>query len=461
MLKEGLEYLQHYETTLELLRDNYSTNLFDNIINKLNNSVSLNNDDINYLLDWDENVSQFHKIRLEVVKYKQTYFIQIVHAAILNFLAKNMDHNNLSLIDDKINELGTQLKKWMHHKDTFQESIGQQQKANRIYSYSAYFKAVAALKTALGKPPNLPKPISYSFNYAGFQVLNTLFNSSIQENSTPFTLKLNEYFQSLALQEGITVKLLGQENLKYVHLNDNEHNIVNLFLPSHRSPVPDAIVLGHLNLPHYILFANLGSTIPDYKFISEKISLLPEVISIGRIKNNDNMKPYDKLILSLKNKISPNVINYPQGFVPSTGEVLPINPVFVEKLLVPLIYNKFIVKIIPVSYEVGTEFLFDKPDHQGLEYTIKYGQPLEFNTVKTLVKFQLGSIIDQELDLSETLTKELLDDLLNDRIRGNGPRYFDHYMLTHWYENITEYKELTLEEMIIRAENRLGLNLKI
>lgn len=458
MIKESKNFLQNYNIVINSLNLGYSSDKFyERIIKKLNEDNTLTHDDLEYMIEWDDKVSQFHRIRFETIKYKQTFFLEIIQAYVLNIIALNVE--KLSLIDKHINELGTQFKKWMDHRDTFQEYSDQKSKADRIYSHSSYFKAVAALMTAIGQPPRIPKPISYSFNFTGLQLLTTIPGnnySSVQENTTPFTTNLSEYLKSLAIKEGITVKLEGQENLKYIYLNDNEHNVVNLFLPSHRSPVPDAMVLGYLGLPHYILFANLGSTIPDYKLIADRVALLPEVISVGKIKDNDNLKPYDKLIRSLKSKISPNVINYPQGFVPSTGEILSINPVFVEKLLTPLIYNGFFVKVIPISYEVGSEFLLDKPDHQRMEYTIKYGKPLEFEAVKTLVYLQLGSIINPELGL----TQKIIDDLLSDKIHGNGPRYFDHYLLSHWYENITDHKELTFEEMIKRAEYRFGFNLK-
>jgi hypothetical protein len=224
--------------------------------------------------------------------------------------------------------------------------------------------------------------------------------------------------------------------------------MVNLFLPSHRSPIPDALVLGHFDLPHYILFGNpsMFASVPEK--LKKIIASLPEFIPVGRIRDEENMTPTQKLIKSLKSGISRNVINYPQGFVPSTGEILPISKVFVDKFLAPLILHGFIVKIYPIAYEIESEFLLNRENHKNMTYTIKYGKPLEFEAVKTLVRLQLGSV---------ALKKKNLDNLLSGKISGDGPRYFDHYLLTYWYENIINHKELSYEELIQRANNKFKL----
>jgi hypothetical protein len=261
--------------------------------------------------------------------------------------------------------------------------------------------------------------MSLPLNYSALQLFLSLTDTA-RENYTPFTSKLSEWLRSWANQEGITINVQNLENIEYISTNKSQNNIVNLFLPSHRSPIPDAMLVGHLNLPHYILFANLGSFLADHQLLAQQVSLLPEVIGIGKVKDAD---PCQKLIRALKNKLSPNVINYPQGFVPSAGEIMPISSMFVEKLLVPLINEGFNVKIIPVTYEVDSEFLFDKPNHRNCVYTIKYGKVLTFEAINTLVKF---------------------------------PKYIDHYLLSHWYEQIIEFKELSLEEMIERVEKCFG-----
>ena len=379
------------------------------------------------------------------------------------------------VVYNQITEINVQYNKWMAHMNTFHENADQKKKANRVYSFGGYFKAIAALMTELKNPSTSTTTMSPSLNLNNLELFGTLMSTRLsaffgdsqpEENQTPFTTKLNECLQEWSRLEGITVNIEGKENLELIHLHDNQHNVVNLFLPSHRSPIPDAMVLGHLNLPHYILFANVSSFLSSHKFLSEQIASLVEIIGVGRVRGNENMTAHEKLIKSLKWKISPNVINYPQGFVPSIGEILPISSAFVEKLLTSLIYNGFYVKIIPVSYEVESEFLFDKKNHVGMTYTAKFGKTIEPNAVECLVKLQLGSIINQKHDLRFALRQldnkgsSVMNNLLCGEIHGNGFKFFDHYLLTHWFENITKHTELSLETLIGRVEKRFGFNLQ-
>lgn len=453
-----------------------SDDFYDKIINKLNEDLVLDEDELRFVRIWDKKVSQFHKVRIETIKNKLVHFINLVNNYVNKHLCQFLDidiqcyQTRFELdICNQIMELNNQFNKWMKYKDTFKEDSEQKQKANRVYAFGNYFKAIANLLTTLGNPPDIPKTMSLPWNFTMLGLLGTLADNAYNYeggNTTPFTSKLSELLKSWAQTEGITVKIEGKENIKYISLNNNKHNIINLFCPSHRSPIPDAMLLGHLNLPHYILCANLGSFLKDHPFLANKIACLPEVIGVGTIRGDKNMTPYEKIILSRKHGISPNVVNYPQGFVPSIGEVLPISPVFVEKLLTALFHNGFLVNIIPIAYEVESEFLFDKKDHTKAIYTIKYGKPLEFNAVKTLVQIQLGTIVNQNNDLCDELAKKdddgvkLIDKLLSGKIRGNGPKCIDHYLLSFWYDNITEFQELTLVELIYRVNKRFGFNIK-
>ena len=101
-----------------------------------------------------------------------------------------------------------------------------------------------------------------------------------------------------------------------------------------------------------------------------------------------------------------------------------------------------------------------------MTYTAKIGKPIEPNAVECLVKLQLGSIIDQKYDLRFALRQldskknSVMDNLLCNEIHGNGFKFFDHYLMTHWFENITEHTELPLETLISRVEKRFGFNLQ-
>jgi len=455
--------------------DFLSNEFHERIIKKLNNYSVLNETDLKYMKNWNIQTSQFHKNRLDMIMRKQYIFLNCMNNYIndnLHKLLQDWEIPNCGMtqydpiVYNQINEINTQFNKWMKHKNTFHGNVDPKKKANRVYSFGTYFKTIATLLTTLGKPPKTPISMSPPWNFTSLELLGTLYgNNYPEENQTPFTTNLSKCLKLWAQNEGIVVNVQGKENLINIYLNDNQHNTVNLFLPSHRSPIPDAMVMGHFDLPHYILFANVASFFSDYKRMSETITSLPEVIGVGRIRGTENMTPYKKLIQSLKKKISPNVVIYPQGFVPSTGEILPITSAFVEKLLASLIFNGFRIKIIPVSYEVESEFLFDRKDHHDMVYTIKFGKPLEPGAVETLIGLQLGSIVDQNISLIDGLNKvdntgnRVINKLLNNQIHGDGLKYFDDYLLTHWYEHITEYRELDIVNLINRVQKRFGFNL--
>ena len=347
--------------------------------------------------------------------------------------------------------MNSQFNKWIECGNTFQADTNQKQRSERVYAWSNYFKAVTILLTSLEKTISSVKPMHPSIDLDFFKMLSTLYNNNYlttQINTTPFTTKLSYCLRLWAQKEGITINIKGSENIRDVNHALTQIPKVNLFLPSHRSPIPDALVMGHIDLPHYILFGNpaMFAACPDT--LKKLIASVPEFIPIGKIKDANNLSAFDKLLKSLKAGISCNVINYAQGFTPSAGEVLPISHVFVDKLIAPLLINGFIVNVYPIAYEIESEFLLDRVDHQGMTYTIKYGKPIVHDAVKELVKHQLGSV---------SLDKENLDGLLSGDINGDGPKYFDNYLLSFWYDNITEYAELTDDELIGRSKKRFGL----
>jgi hypothetical protein len=42
-------------------------------------------------------------------------------------------------------------------------------------------------------------------------------------------------------------------------------------------------------------------------------------------------------------------------------------------------------------------------------------------------------------------------------LQGDGPKCFDNYMLSFWFDNIVEHKELTYDELVERGNKRFGL----
>ena len=130
-------------------------------------------------------------------------------------------------------------------------------------------------------------------------------------------------------------------------------------------------------------------------------------------------------------QLSPNVLNYAQGFVPNAGEVLPIHPRFVETMLWPLIKEGYQITVVPVSYEVESEFLLPSGRRSG-NYQVSLLHPIPPESVRRLVEFQLSE-------------------------RDNpSKRVFDEFLLKIWHEAIQKDKELTLQELVERAEYSLG-----
>jgi len=438
-----------------------SSMFYDNIIKKCNNCIRLTNTDLEYMKEWDKNISSYHEKRIMMIKCKHIYFLNYVNKLVNKLILKNnvdvscyvpflTSSINTADLTNKIREMTKHFNTWIENGNTFDENTEQKQKAVRVYAWSNYFKSVFAVLNTLEYSVRTLTPM-YPSMILIVKLLTTIYNnnySTVQPNTTPFTTKLSECLREWAEQEGITVNVIEKEHLNFICHEQTQTKTVNLFLPSHRSAIPDALVMGHLDLPHYILFGNpaMFGSVPET--LKTLIASVPEFISVGKIKNNDNMTPIEKLIKSLDAGLGPDVLIYFHGFVPSAGEILPISPVSVDKCIAPLILNGYNVNIYPIAYEIESEFLLNRENHKGMVYTIKYGAPLKYNAVKELVRYQLGSV---------ALKKENLDDLINGKLHGDGPKYIDHYLLTFWYDTITEHKELTIDELIERFNKRYGL----
>jgi hypothetical protein len=153
---------------------------------------------------------------------------------------------------------------------------------------------------------------------------------------------------------------------------------------------------------------------------------------VGEWRGTPPLEPTEKLLMALESKRSPNVVNYPHGFISSAGEILPINANFVKKLLKPLLDRGFEVNVIPISYEVDSHLISQSRSVDKINVTAKFHQPLMHSAVKVLVAKQLES----------------------------GTRYFDHFLTSLWFDNITAFPELTLNQLLDRAENNLGIKLE-
>lgn len=204
------------------------------------------------------------------------------------------------------------------------------------------------------------------------------------------------------------------------------------------------MMMARLGLPHFLIFANPSAFIHN-KFLANQLASVPEFIGVGAAKGQANLTAQDKLFTALKEQLSPNVLNYPQGFVANAGEILPIHAQFVEKLLFPLIVNGYRVNIIPVTYESDSELLAPSRDlGHAAKYIVKIHAPLRSESVEKLVRMQLGiSDINKECKLAR-----------------NPFLILDHLLISIWYESTTINKELTLDDLFQRAQERLAISFK-
>jgi hypothetical protein len=103
-------------------------------------------------------------------------------------------------------------------------------------------------------------------------------------NSTPFNSKggITGLFKGLKDIQGRQVIVTGRENLERIPLNGIPgKKIANLFLPAHRHDISDAILMSSLDLPHFLLFANLLHLLP----IIGLVPCWPPFLSLFRLEN--------------------------------------------------------------------------------------------------------------------------------------------------------------------------------
>jgi hypothetical protein len=234
-----------------------------------------------------------------MIKHKQTKFIHQINNLMNKIISTEMDIDltccrsisqaNLDIVN-QVNELNWHFNQWTQHKNTFQDE--QKQKAKRIYAWSGYFKAVAALLRTINPHTVICsiKPMVPPCDRYFYELLTTHLKhdyTSVPPKTTPFNTHLTQFMRQWTQQEGITVKIEGKEYLEAIdHAHDST---INLFLPSHRSPIPDAMLMSHLDLPHFILFGN-----PAMFAVPEKmqywLSWIPETIRDSLGINPENLK---------------------------------------------------------------------------------------------------------------------------------------------------------------------------
>jgi len=476
-LKELISMEQDVESTYQgLVGAHLSTEgFYENVIYPVNRGgkAALN---LDYLREWERGNSLFHQKRYEEIKQKQIYFMEKTHAAIHALVASKLNSDTPSELESKVlknlETLDSEFNKWSLAKNFVGEGFEAVQQRDRMYPIYDYFVTTRELLKDLGEGPGrledgwrLPKwkrvkggtGAALSACYLGTQILtrellsrvnriNPLsyclpesvvsgFNRTVCYNSTPFTSGwgLPSLLGNVADFKGYDVQVEGRENLEDIPLQASaDRKVVNLFLPPHRSEVGDALLLGKLGLPHFLMFSNPSAYAP-HPWVGNVLASLPEFISVGKWKGYPPLTPAEKLFKSLEEKRSPNVINFPQGFVSRMGEILPMHHQFEEKLIRPLIQKGYEVNVVPMTFEVDSGHLSRSGGSDDLKIRAKFHPPLRHSTVKALV--------------------ELEDSSLN--------RVFNHFMSTFWFEKIQTHKELSVEELLRRTRKNLSPKVKL
>jgi hypothetical protein len=387
------------------------------------------------LKGWFKKQKRYQDLLDDFILLKQSHFITKARSE-LKRLVCQLPQKKQKDLDEDLSYLAEQFKTW----EAVKNIIGGPKQKDRLYSYQNYFLRLPDLFKKIIKnspdlapretPQTLPASASIKSKIfgqlkmagIGLKILGDIIRGKKRkEGSTPLTNKLNKLFINWGKKSNFSVVISGRENLPNLKLPVPDNKTVNLFLPSHRAPIADAVLMGHLGLPSYMIFANPKAFMPN-KAAAQRLASIPEFLAVGKWRGKGNPRPADKLVQGLKNRLSYNALNYPQGFTATMNEILPITPAFSPKLLGRLIKEGFKVNVIPISYEVGSKFL--RASENMIERDIQ---------AKVHPSFSPGLI-----ELVLKLEKQGLENLFGVMLRS------------FWLEHIEKYGELKLEEIELR-----------
>jgi hypothetical protein len=423
-----------------------------------------------YLNEWEKRNAEFHQARIAVIAEKQTYLINILQQSLHHEIATRMTQLDttsssyraeIAELEKTTLDLDARYERWNVAKEVIGVEAHPSKQNARMYAVTEYLDNAREIMITFGKAdpwriaknPNKLKGFSGATGKmaAAFRILYKLFrrnyfsvSKKIGPNSTPLNTSvggLQTFFNQMAKQQGYHLTVEGLENLQKLELNvstDPTKKFVNLFLPAHRQSNVDAISMVNLGLPHFLLFANAAQSVPNH-YLGKLMASLPEYISVGPEKGRFPISTADKAIQSVNQKISPNAINYPQGLIANIGEILPINPHFVEKLLLRFINEGYQVNLIPVAYETDSKALSSSGEIDDHNVTIRIMPPVMHDTLKVLIEKEMAS----------------------QAVGAMGPKklFINYFLNSVWYENIRKHKELTIDELLDRAEYNLQLKL--
>ena len=221
-----------------------------------------------YLTQWSEAASRFHTQRLQLVLDKQEYFLNYVQFSIeglakdelrtLNESAwwwKLISWRQWSRIESGLKNAEALLSKWRETKHTLVSKTAiQEERRTRVYAFRDYFREVSQLLTTLGRPPLLAKSFSTpkleAARILGGVILQNCFPNCFPQkpNTTPLTHEISSVMKYWAQREGVQVETRGKHYLEELVLDfrPSDEKRINLFLPAHRSTVPDSMAMANL-----------------------------------------------------------------------------------------------------------------------------------------------------------------------------------------------------------------------
>lgn len=388
---------------------------------------------------------------------KQEYLIIKVHRQVQK-LESEMDFHGVKYLDRyfginyNIFKLKQLYETWKENHDVL--AGNPKAFAKKKYAFEEYFQTVLQLEAdipgvqrlKISKPSSSSNKGSSDDSGSGSSIgtlsvnilsvmekslkfINHLFWRGTVKSDASLTTSIDELFKSLQQYNGNKVSIEGREHLPNKQLPAEDDKIVNLIVPSHRHGLEDGMIMSNLALSDYIVFVNT-STISSWRPFTSLLGDQPELVAVGPIRGSNQIRPTEKILQSLSKGVSRNIINYPEGFVSTLGEVLPVNQSFDIKLITSLQENGYKVKIIPVAHEVPSSFLVTGHFVEGKNISAKVLPPIVPEVVKYIIELENA----QERPLSQLLSTLL--------------RFI-------WIENIQNNKEIGLKDLEQRIDEKL------
>jgi hypothetical protein len=252
--------------------------------------------------------------------------------------------------------------------------------------------------------------------WAALRLALSVLSKKDPETGTPFTRRVDAFFQAWGAVKGYRVEITGNEQL----FEPATATTVTLYAPAHRQGTTDNVTFSHLALPDYCVFNAVDQLPLLPRFLKDRIAGTRVLIAVGGGRGPS----VERAIEALTRGDSRNVLIYPEGSV-SEGfrGTHPPRRNFGESLVRRLREAGFEVRIVPVTYLDNARFLdlppvSAAPEERRLRVVVSL--PLEGAAVDTLLQAGGGEMVNRALRLAwlETLVTDEQQFLGHDRVRA-------------------------------------------